>query len=137
MAFTGPIEDRLAIRDLYDTYADCANRGDQAGFLACFTEDGFWQTHYFAESGKDAIRAQHDALMANVSQTTFFTQIGMIEVSGDSALARAICMERLMMKTGGSHRLTGRYDDELVRQDGQWLFKRRVYVPLIEEFPEV
>ena len=34
MGFTGPMEDRLAIRELYDAYADGANRMDRAAWLA-------------------------------------------------------------------------------------------------------
>ena len=136
MPFTGPAEDRQAIRELYDTYADASNRGDRAQWLACWTDDTFWKTHYFEQSGKEAVGGQFDQLMANVAQTTFFTQIGAIAVERDSASARAFCQERLVMKTGGSHRLTGQYDDELARQDGTWRFRRRIYTVLIEEFPE-
>lgn len=136
MAFTGPIEDRHAIRDLYDSYADGANRGDREAWLACWSDDAYWWTHYFEQSGKQAIAAQHEQLMANVATTTFFTQIGMIEVDGDKAKSRAFCMERLVMKSGGSHRLTGRYDDDLVRSGGKWLFTRRIYKVMIEEFPD-
>ncbi len=137
MPFTGPIKDRHAIRDLYDSYADSANLGDIEAWLACWAEDASWWTHYFECLGKAAIRKQHGELMANVVTTTFFTQIGSITVSGDTATARAFCLERLMMKSGGSHRLTGRYEDQLIRSGSQWLFARRVYNVMIEEFPEV
>lgn len=136
MPFTGPNEGRQAIRELYDTYADAANRGDRAQWRSCWAEDTFWQTHYFAQTGREAVCAQFDQLMANVAQTTFFTQIGAIAVEGDNATARVFCQERLVMKTGGSHRLTGQYDDELVREDNDWRFRRRIYTVLIEEFPE-
>jgi uncharacterized protein (TIGR02246 family) len=136
MPFTGPQQDRHAIRDLYDSYADGANLGDIEAWLACWSEDASWWTHYFEVTGKAAIRAQYMALMGNVESTSFFTQIGSIEVDGSRAKARAFCLERLVMKTGGSHRLTGRYEDELVRVDGQWQFARRVFKVMIEEFPE-
>ena len=136
MPFTGPIEHRSAIRDLYDSYADSANRGDREAWLACWSEDAVWWTHYFEVTGKAAIRAQHVALMASVETTSFLTQIGSIEVEGDRAKGRAFCMERLIMTTGGSHRLTGRYEDDLLRVDGAWLFARREYNVMIEELPE-
>ena len=34
MPFTGPVEDRNAIRELYDSYADASSRGDRADWLA-------------------------------------------------------------------------------------------------------
>lgn len=136
MAFTGPIEDRLAIRDLYDSYADGANRGDRAAWLGCWSEDAYWWTHYFEHNGREAIGSQYDQLMANVKQTIFMTQICSIEVSGNSARARAVCSERLLQNTGGEYQLTGRYEDELEKRDGQWIFVRRIYNVMHEAMVE-
>lgn len=128
MPFTGPIADRNAIRDLYDTYADGANRGNRADWLGCFAEDAVWKTHYFEQTGREAIGRQYDQIMADVVDTVFFTQLGSIEVEGDTARARAFCSESLLQKGGGTFELTGEYNDDLVRRDGNWLFQRRVYL---------
>jgi len=136
MPFTGPIEDRLAIREMYDTYGDGANRMDRAIWLSVWAEDAVWKTHYFEQSGIAAIGEQYDQLMGPVTATTFFTQLGSIEVNGDTARASATCQERLMMP-GGSFRLTGRNDDELVKRGGCWLIQRRTYHVMIEEAPGV
>ena len=136
MAFTGPIEDRLAIRDLYDSYADAANRGDRADWLACWSADAVWWCHYFERQGQEAIAGQYDELMANVKQTIFMTQMCAIDVSGDTARARAVCSERLLQITGGEYQLTGRYEDELERRDGQWVFVRRIYNVMHEAMVE-
>ncbi len=134
MPFTGPTEDRAAIRELYDSYTDAANRGDRADWLACWTDDAAWWTHYFDVSGIEAIAATYDQLMANVEVTSFIAQVGSVEVNGNSAKARCYAQERLVFKAGaGNHRLVGRYEDELRRVDGQWLFARRVYKVMIEE----
>jgi uncharacterized protein (TIGR02246 family) len=136
MPFTGPREDREAIRDLYDAYADGANRGDRAAWLACYAEDATWKTHYFELTGHQAIGEKYDEITANVADTTFFTQIGSIEVAGDRASARAFCSESLLQKGGGAYELTGEYNDDLVRRDGRWLFHRRVYLVKREKLPE-
>lgn len=135
MPFTGPSEARGAIRELYDHYADAANRGDRAAWLGCFAEDGQWRTHYFDLTGREAIGHQYDAIMANVADTVFLTQIGSIEVDGDTARARAFCSESLLQKTGGTYELTGEYNDDLVRRGGEWLFLRRVYLVKRETLP--
>lgn len=135
MPFTGPLEDRIAIRELYDAYADGANRGDREAWLAGFAEDAVWKTHYFELAGREAIGRQYDQIMENVSDTTFMTQMGSIEVSGDTAKVRAVCMERLVQKTGGNYNLTGLYRDELVRRGGKWYFQRRDYDVKVEELP--
>ena len=132
MPFTGPIEDRLAIRDLYDSYADGANRGDRADWLAGWSDDAVWWSHYFELKGRDAIGAKYDEITADVRQTIFMTQICSIEVSGDTAKCRAVCSERLLQNAGGEYQLTGLYEDELERRDGQWLFTRRTYNVLHE-----
>src|SRR4051812_38276168 len=119
MPFTGPQEDRIAIRELYDSYADGANRMDRAAWLAPWSDDAVWKTHYFEQHGIAAIGEKYDELMAPVTATSFLTQICAIEVSGDNATARAIAQERLKME-GGSYRLTGRYEDTLRRVGGEW-----------------
>jgi uncharacterized protein (TIGR02246 family) len=136
MPFTGPLEDRIAIREMYDTYADGANRMDRETWLSAWADDAVWKTHYFEVTGRAAIADQYDALMAPVTATTFLTQVCSIEVDGDSARASAIGQERLMMP-GGSFRLTGLNQDQLVRREGRWQILRRNYLVQVEEAPGV
>ena len=136
MPFTGPLEDRIAIRELYELYADGANRMDRAAWLEPWSDDAIWKTHYFEVAGIAAIGAQYDELMAAVTATSFFSQICAIEVTGDAARARAIAQEHLAMP-GGSYRLTGRYEDTLVRTADGWRFARREYHVMFEEMPGV
>ena len=136
MPFTGSLEDRIAIREMYDTYADGANRMDRETWLSVWADDGVWKTHYFEVTGNAAIAAKYDELMAPVTATTFLSQICSIEVDGDSARSSAIGQERLMMP-GGSFRLTGLNQDQLVRRAGQWQILRRDYHVSIEEAPGV
>ncbi len=136
MPFTGAIEDRLAIRELYDAYADGANRMDRAAWLAPWSDDAVWKTHYFEQRGIQAIGEKYDELMAPVTTTSFLTQVCSIEVDGDKARARAIAQERLKME-GGTYRLTGRYEDSLARIGGVWRFTHREYHVMYEELPGV
>jgi ketosteroid isomerase-like protein len=135
MAFTGPIEDRLAIRELYDTYADVSSRGDVEGWLACFTDDGQWNSHIFRCVGPAELRAQWDQVWANFAKVGFLGQVGSIEVDGDTATCRSVAREVISLKSGGVYKLIGTYDDRIVRRHGQWLFARRDYAPLVEEPP--
>ncbi|MDE2596450.1 MAG: nuclear transport factor 2 family protein [Sphingomonadales bacterium] len=127
MPFTGPLEDRTLIRELYDSYADAACRGAKADWVACFTADANWWTHYFDVTGHEAISAQYDQLMAAVTTTIFMTQLCSVEVAGNTARGRAVCSECLMMGAHGEMRLTGTYHDDLVRTAEGWRFARRVY----------
>ena len=47
MPFTGPLEDRILIRELYGRYCDASWRGDRESWVACFTPDGRWVSHLF------------------------------------------------------------------------------------------
>jgi len=136
MPFTGPVEDRNAIRELYEAYADGANRGNREDWLDCYAEDAVWKTHYFELTGREAIGAKYDEITGDVVDTTFFTQIGSIEVEGDTARARAFCAESLLQKSGGTYELTGEYHDDIVRRGGRWLFLRRDYLVKREKLPE-
>lgn len=135
MAFIGSIEDRLDIRDLYGVYADASCRGDREDWVACFAEDGQWNSHIFQQSGRQALREQWDALWANFSSLAFLSEVHAIEIDGDAAIARALAREIVRLKDGGLYKLVGLYDDRLVRVGGKWLFSRRTYRPLVEELP--
>lgn len=135
MPFTGPIEDRLLIRELYNGYADAAFRSDRQAWLDCWADDGQWTTGFGTVSGKHALNAQWDAILKTFSSMAFFTELGAIEVSGERASGRAYCREILNLPDGRIRKFVGRYDDELVRENGAWRFARRDYKVLIVEEP--
>lgn len=135
MPFSGPMEDRLAIRELYDTYGDASTRGDLELFLSCWDEDGVWNTQLFTRTGKDEMREQWAMLWTNFEKVAFLANVLSIEVEGDTASCRALQREEVLLKSGGIYRLSGLYSDRLIRSDGQWHFKRRDYEVLIEEVP--
>jgi uncharacterized protein (TIGR02246 family) len=135
MAFIGSIEDRLAIRELYGSYGDASVRADTEAFLACWTEDGQWNSHIFRRSGKDELREQWDLLWTNFAKVAFLGEIGSVEVDGDKATCRSVQREIILLKSGGVYKLAGAYRDQVVRKNGVWLFARRDYEPLVEELP--
>lgn len=136
MPFSGPLEDRILIRELYGRYADASCRGDRELWVACFTPEGQWNTHLFQCDGPDRMRAQWDQLWADWANVAFWGEIGSIEVAGDTAIARSYAREIVALKAGGLFKLFGSYDDRLVKQDGEWLFARRDYLPMIQELPQ-
>lgn len=136
MKFSGPIEDRMAIQDVYNLYADASSRGCKEDWLVHWTEDAHWNSHLFNCPGKAAISAQWDTLWANFAALGFLSQIGPIEVDGDTARARSYAREIIRLKDGGLFKLIGGYEDYLRREDGEWRFYRRDYHPIVEEFPE-
>lgn len=136
MPFTGPMEDRLAIREMYDTYADGGSRGCRDTWLSCYAEDSRWASHVFDLKGIEAIGATFDQIMQGVAHTKVFTQIGSIEMDGDTAKVRMRQDECLFYEDGRTYELLGYYKDELVKREGRWLFKDREYVVIREVPPE-
>lgn len=136
MAFAGPMEDRLAIRELYDTYAHGANRQDRAVWLSCYCDDARWTTHYFDLHGIEEIAQQYDRIGETVVDTFLTSQVTAIDVRGDTAHCEALQSESLLYEGGATYDLVGRYEDELVRRDGRWRFKVRNYLVKREAAPE-
>ena len=135
MAFTGSLEDRLLIRELYGRYADASWRGDREDWVSCFTDGGRWTSHLFDCTGKDELRETWDELWADWSHVAFLSEIGSIEVDGDTARTRSYAREIVQFRNGGIFKLAGHYQDELVRLDGVWFFSSRAYTATIMEEP--
>lgn len=135
MAFSGAREDHLAIRELYDTYADAGSRLDRAGWLGCYAADARWRCPYFDHTGIGPIADQYDAIMVGVTDVTFFIQIGALEVEGDQARCRLQQSESLLYTDGSSYDLVGQYEDVLVRREGRWRFLDRDYTIKRESRP--
>lgn len=128
MAFEGPLQDRLLIRDLVGAYSDAAFRGDVEAWLACWTEDAVRSFGGQETRGKAALRVFWDQVWTTIEKMAFFSELGAVKVAGDRASARCYTQEILFLKgRAGRREVLGVYDDELVRENGVWLFARRDY----------
>jgi ketosteroid isomerase-like protein len=137
--------DRLAIRELIEAYAHCADRRDAKGQMALFTRDTHFVVYMNAKDPKpsqelhsrDALAPvfadlnQYDATTHFVGQSTIFA------LTGDRATGEAYCLAHHVTIDGGKRRLmlaSLRYLDTFVKRDGEWLFaERRLYVDWLEE----
>ena len=133
MGFQGTLEDRQLIRERIDTYADAAFRKDREAWLANWCEECVWKVFGAEVRGKEAMREQWATIWTIFEHMAFFTQLGSIDVDGDRATVRSYCREILRRKDGGVSKIIGAYDDELVRENGAWLFARRDYQVLMDE----
>ena len=138
MAFVGPLEDRLAIRDLLDAYADAVCVVDAAAWGATWAEDGVWELPDYPQigqiAGKTNIVAAWIAAMAQYPGIIFVSTPGSIVIDGDEAEVRSYTSEVFDDRaTGKTTRDRGRYDDVVVKRGGQWLFQRRRFKKLHRE----
>lgn len=135
MAFTGALEERVRIRELYSRYADAVFRQDVDAYLTCWHPDGV-RTSYGEElRGRDALRRSWHSIWSTIERMAFFSEVGAIDVDGDTATARCYCREIIERKDGKVWKVVGCYEDELVQENGAWVFLTRRYSLLINEKP--
>jgi hypothetical protein len=130
MSFTGPFEDRLAIRELLETYADAVTRRDPEAWGATWAEDGEWSLPDYPDigttKGRPAIVAMWIEAMKAYPGIMFKAWPGSIAVEGEGATMRSYTSE-VYDQDGITMRDRGVYDDMCVKVDGRWLFKSRSF----------
>ena len=87
MISTGPIEDRLMIRELVDSYNDAVMRFDKEAWAANWTDDATWVLPGTGDgvTGKENFVPMWEGAMANFGFVGFFASAGPIIVDGDKA----------------------------------------------------
>ena len=130
MLFDGPLEDRIAIRELLDAYADAVSRCAAADWGALWAEDSVWSLPDYPEfldtKGKAAIVAMWVEAMKGYSGMMFEAWPGSIIIKGDRADVRSWTSE-VYDQEGAVHRDRGRYEDVCVKVNGRWLFESRSF----------
>jgi ketosteroid isomerase-like protein len=144
------VEDRLAIERLMMRYAAALNTDDADTYVSLFTPDATFELRRQADEppflgpfeGRAALRKQWfpDAPASTAGPARFgpmrhVTTNYEIDVAGDTATVRAFFIEIVSNGANippGSKPPTihamGRYEDELVKVDGQWFFSKRVVI---------
>ncbi len=121
------VEDELALRDLMARYVDAVNRYDEQAWIATWAEDGVWDLLGTPVEGRDAILGMWQQMMATFEYALLFPNSCHFEFEGDSAAGHWYLHEYTRDGEGNASAILSRYNDTYVRQQGQWLFKRRAY----------
>ena len=124
MNFTGPLEDRIAIRELCDQYCDGAMCRDMEIWGDAWAEDAEWVRSDATVKGRDAIVASCLTLMESFSTGIFFRNQGRLHVDGDRASGRCYHIEVFEFADGPRSFLTY-YDDDYVKRNGRWYILKR------------
>src|SRR5690348_2184471 len=137
--------DRLAIRELVEAYAYCADRRDAEGQMALFTPDTHFVVHMDAKDptpsqelhSREALAPvfadlnQYQATMHFVGQSTISS------LTDNHATGQAYCLAHHLTVRGDGRKLmiaTLRYEDTFAKVGDAWLFaERRLYVDWLEE----
>jgi len=128
MISTGPTEDRLAIRELVESYNDAVMRFDGDAWAENWRDDATWSLPGAGEiTGKARFLPIWQQAMSAFSFVGFFASAGPLHVTGDTASGTWYQQEILHQKDGVKRTITGRYRDDYVKVDGRWYFQKRVY----------
>ena len=139
--------DRLAIRELVEAYAHCADRRDAKGQMALFTADTHFVVYMNAKDSKPSQELhsrealapvfadlnKYDATTQFVGQSTIFT------LTDNRATGEAYCLAHHVTVDAGKRSLmvaSLRYLDTFVKIGDGWLFAERLlYVDWVDERP--
>jgi hypothetical protein len=119
-------DDKIDILQLYSRYSTAIDTGDGADFGACFVPNGILDNGLNILEGQEAI--------GGFAEQTHSAMPGMrhnalnIVIDGDGECATASAFLIGYLVDGGYKVIvTGRYADELSKQEGDWRFSNRVF----------
>ncbi|MFI6466086.1 nuclear transport factor 2 family protein [Streptomyces sp. NPDC050528] len=140
--------DRLAIRELIDAYAHCADRRDAKGQMSLFTEDTRFLVFMDATAaeptqtlhGRESLAPVFDNLNTYRATTHFNGQSTVTLDGDDRATGESYCIaHHIGVDDSGQRTLmiaSIRYLDEFTKLDGDWYFaERRLMVDWTETRP--
>jgi SnoaL-like domain len=127
--------DRLAIRELFDAYAHCADRRDAEGQKALFTEDtrfvvfmdGPGTEPSYVLNGREALSPVFDDLN-RYQATTHFNGQSTIVLDGRRATGESYTIAHHLFTTADERKImiaALRYLDTFAKIDGAWYFAER------------
>ena len=127
--------DRLAIRELFDAYAHCADRRDAEGQKALFTEDTVFAVYMNGDGsdpsyvlhGREALTAVFDDLN-RYEVTTHFNGQSTVAIDGERATGESYTIAHHLFTEDGNRMImvaSLRYLDTFAKIDGSWYFAER------------
>ena len=138
--------DRVAIRELVDAYAHCADRRDADGQKSLFTEDTHFVVYMEGQGseptqildGREALTPVFDDLN-RYQATMHFNGQSTVALDDGRATGESYCIAHHLFTDGGERKLMVawlRYGDTFVKLDDAWLFaERKLYVDWTETRP--
>ncbi len=137
--------DRLAIRELVEAYAHCADRRDAEGQMSLFTANTHFVVYMDAKSPTPSQELHSRAALAPVfadlnkydATMHFVGQTTVLSLAAAQGSGETYCMAHHLTIEGERRRLMVaalRYLDRFVKEDSAWLFAERLlYVDWVEE----
>ena len=130
--------DRLALRELFDAYAHCADRRDADGQKALFAEDTRFAVYMDGEGteptyvlqGREALTPVFDDLNRN-EVTTHFNGQCTVTIDVNRATGESYTIAHHLFTEDGVRKImvaSLRYLDDFTKIDGRWYFAERTLI---------
>ena len=128
MRTTGTIEDRLAVRELVENYADAVFQRDAAQWGENWTADATWSIAGREIRVRDQIVAVWTDIMGQYPFVGMYLTSGGCALDGDRGEGRWYVLDVGATASGEDLCTFGRYHDRYARDtDGVWRFLSRRY----------
>jgi 3-phenylpropionate/cinnamic acid dioxygenase small subunit len=128
MGLTGTFEDREQIRELYARYAFTIDYGPYEEWLKCFTLDGVFDSPRFGHHvGHDGLRRFTEIYKESMGsgQVRHMMTNVIFRIDGDSATGGCYLTYYHCKNGRATLEAVGRYEDQLRKVGGEWLFQSR------------
>ena len=127
--------DRLALRELFDAYARCADRRDADGQKALFTEDTVFAVYMnggdsdatYVLNGREALTPVFEDLN-RYDATTHFNGQSTVTLDGDRAAGESYTIAHHVYIEDGTPKImvaSLRYLDSFIKLEARWYFAER------------
>lgn len=127
------VEDELAIKRVILEYAVRLDARDFDGYVALFAKNGTWQSGNTVKHGRKEIRQMLVDIYGNpppgyVNNNSYrIVSNVLVDIDGDHATAHSRQLTIMRGENGSpTPRLSGIYDDELIRENGKWKILHRI-----------
>jgi hypothetical protein len=116
------LADRLAIREVVETWALARDCADWEAFRSCWHDDGYMMATWFQGPAREFIKASQEGWQRGVN-ILHFTGGFRVALAGDRAIAQT---RMTIMQRAEVHGVlcdaacTGRFYDFFARRDGRW-----------------
>lgn len=145
MAFVGPNEDRLAVRELLESYAAAVTFRNVENWAGCWCDDSEWLMPDLGVAlvGKTEIVSSWVSMMAeyhgpadNPWPFSFISIPCSMTLKGDEGEVLSVSVEAFIDASGKTIHLKGEYRDRVRRDAGRWQFSSRTWkLMMLEDAP--
>ena len=133
MDHTKEIKDRIAIKELVDTFSNLADTKEVHSQVQLFTVNAISETFVNGASvskltGREQLEKAFSAFLANFETVYHFNGQQTLNLNGDKASGTSYCMVTLIGDENGKKMKTTIgviYQDEFVRENNHWLIAKR------------